>query len=48
MKIDVFTLHPVLDALAWTLIHSLWQAGLVALVVALLFGLTKSLSARLR
>ncbi len=48
MKIDAFTLHPVLDALAWTLIHSLWQAGIVALVVALLFDLTKSLSARLR
>ncbi len=48
MKTDAFTLHPVLDALAWTLIHSLWQAGIVALVVALLFGLTKSLSARLR
>ena len=48
MRLESIIHHPVLDALAWTLIHSLWQAALVAVAVGLLLDLAKKASPGLR
>jgi len=38
----------VVDALGWTLFHSLWQGALAALAFALVLYLTRQYSARVR
>lgn len=48
MKVETLIQHPILDALAWTLIHSLWQAAAVAIVIGLLLRLFESASPGLR
>lgn len=48
MNVETLIQHPIFDALAWTLIHSLWQAAAVAIVVGLLFKLFESASPGLR
>ena len=44
MKVNVLAQHPIFDALAWTLIHSIWQATVIAVVIALLLEASKSAS----
>jgi dipeptidyl aminopeptidase/acylaminoacyl peptidase len=48
MKVETLIQHPIFDALAWTLIHSLWQAAVVAIVIGLLLRLFESASPGLR
>ena len=48
MNLDALTQHPIFDALAWTLIHSIWQATVVAVVIALLLDVFKSASSSFR
>ena len=40
--------HPLAVALAWTLVHFLWQGSLAALAVALLLWLMKAASPKLQ
>lgn len=39
---------PVVEALGWTLLHSLWQGAVVMLVLAVILGLTKDRQAHTR
>jgi bla regulator protein BlaR1 len=41
-------MQPLLKALAWTFVHSLWQGLLAALLVAVIISITRKTKARLR
>ncbi len=44
--LDTLVKTPLAAAAGWTLIHSLWEGAIVALLVAAVFSIAKSASAR--
>jgi len=40
--------HPLFDATGWTLVHFVWQAFAIAIMVAMLLALLRSASAQSR
>ena len=48
MSITEHLAHPVINALGWTIIHSLWQVALIALLWLLVMKVTRSHSAHVR
>jgi Antirepressor regulating drug resistance, predicted signal transduction N-terminal membrane component len=48
MKLATFLSGDIAYAFSWTMIHSFWQAGLIALVLALSLSINRNLSARVR
>src|SRR6188768_1603361 len=48
MSLPLELLSPAAERIAWTLLHSVWQGGGVAFLLAVMLGLTKGRSASLR
>lgn len=48
MNPEIFTSSPLVETLGWTLLHSLWQIGLIALVLFLSLRATEKFSADFR
>ncbi|RZT95861.1 TonB-dependent SusC/RagA subfamily outer membrane receptor [Ancylomarina subtilis] len=48
MNLSNITIHSLSEALAWTLLHSIWQAAIIAGILALAFRFLDKNNARLR
>ena len=48
MNLEILTNSKIVENLGWTLLHSIWQIGLVALVLFFILRLSKNFSANAR